>query len=40
MSFMLKHLKSYQLFESLKDEYEAKLREIELQKKIFYKYKK
>jgi len=37
---MLKHLKSYQLFESLKDEYEAKLREIELQKKIFYKYKK
>jgi hypothetical protein len=33
MNFMLKHLKSYQLFESLKDEYEAKLREIELQKK-------
>ena len=31
MSFMFKHLKSYQLFESLKDEYETKLREIKLQ---------
>lgn len=33
MSFMLKHLKTYQLFESLRDEYEVKLREIELHKK-------
>lgn len=32
MSSMLKHIKSYQLFESLKDEYDAKLIEIDIQR--------